>query len=67
MHYCMSYNDDFDEQKVCDFLLTTAGIGILYKEGASLSAAEIGCQGEIEVTCSIAAAGLTAVKGGISR
>ena len=60
MHYCMRYHDDFNEQKVCDFLLTAAGIGILYKEGASLSAAEVGCQGEIGVACSMAAAGLTA-------
>jgi len=47
-----------------DFLLTAAGIGMLYKRNASLSAAEMGCQGEVGVACSMAAAGLAAVMGG---
>jgi L-serine dehydratase len=42
-------------------LLTAAGIGMLYKKNASISAAEMGCQGEIGVSCSMAAAGLAAV------
>jgi L-serine dehydratase len=46
------------------FLLTAAGIGMLYKRNASISAAEMGCQGEIGVSCSMAAAGLAAVLGG---
>jgi len=46
------------------FLLTAAAIGSLYKSNASISAAEVGCQGEIGVACSIAAAGLTAAQGG---
>lgn len=46
------------------FLLTAAAIGSLYKFNASISAAEVGCQGEIGVACSIAAAGLTAAQGG---
>jgi L-serine dehydratase len=45
-------------------LLTAAAIGMLYKRGASISAAEMGCQGEIGVACSMAAAGLTAALGG---
>jgi L-serine dehydratase len=46
------------------FLLTAAAIGILYKENASISGAEVGCQGEVGVACSMAAAGLTAALGG---
>lgn len=46
------------------FLLTAAAIGSLYKRNASLSAAEMGCQGEIGVACSMAAAGLAAAQGG---
>jgi L-serine dehydratase len=46
------------------FLLTAAAIGLLYKRNASLSAAEMGCQGEVGVACSMAAAGLAAVLGG---
>jgi len=52
------------EQGVIDFLLTAAAIGILYKENASISGAEVGCQGEVGVACSMAAAGLAAVLGG---
>jgi L-serine dehydratase len=51
------------EQRVITFLLTAAGIGMLYKKNASISAAEMGCQGEIGVSCSMAAAGLAAVLG----
>jgi L-serine dehydratase len=47
-----------------DFLLTAAAVGMLYKRNASLSAAEMGCQGEVGVACSMAAAGLAAVMGG---
>jgi L-serine dehydratase len=46
------------------FLLTAGAIGMLYKRNASLSAAEVGCQGEVGVACSMAAAGLAAVRGG---
>ncbi|MGH7186215.1 MAG: L-serine ammonia-lyase, partial [Pseudomonadota bacterium] len=52
------------DQGVRDFLLTAAAIGMLYKRNASLSAAEMGCQGEVGVACSMAAAGLAAVMGG---
>jgi L-serine dehydratase len=47
-----------------DFLLTAAAIGALYKRNASISGAEVGCQGEVGVACSMAAAGLAAVLGG---
>lgn len=53
-----------DTRGVRDFLLTAAAIGALYKRNASLSAAEMGCQGEVGVACSMAAAGLAAVMGG---
>ena len=49
---------------VVDFLLTPAAIGILYKENASISGAEVGCQGEVGVACSMAAGALCAVLGG---
>jgi L-serine dehydratase len=52
------------EHKVFDFLLTAAAIGILYKENASISGAEVGCQGEVGVACSMAAGALAAVLGG---
>ena len=57
---CTTANDE----GIVDFLLTAAAIGILYKENASISGAEVGCQGEVGVACSMAAAGLAAVMGG---
>ena len=51
------------EDNILKFLLTAAGIGMLYKKNASISAAEMGCQGEIGVSCSMAAGGLAAVLG----
>jgi len=63
--FCSSEKDaDACEQGIFTFLLTAAAIGILYKENASLSGAEVGCQGEVGVACSMAAAGLTAALGG---
>jgi len=55
---------DASDAGVIDFLLTAAAIGILYKENASISGAEVGCQGEVGVACSMAAGGLCAVMGG---
>ena len=63
-YYDRFYNRDDNKQKVYDFLLTATAIGSLYKKNASISGAEVGCQGEVGVACSMAAAGLTAVKGG---
>jgi L-serine dehydratase len=51
------------QENVMKFLLTAAGVGMLYKKNASISAAEMGCQGEIGVSCSMAASGLAAVMG----
>ncbi len=53
-----------NEQGLFDYLFTAAAVGILYKENASISGAEVGCQGEVGVACSMAAAGLTAALGG---
>ncbi|OGT26535.1 MAG: L-serine ammonia-lyase [Gammaproteobacteria bacterium RIFCSPLOWO2_02_FULL_42_14] len=53
-----------DSKKIAEFLLTAGAIGILYKKNASISGAEMGCQGEVGVACSMAAAGLTAALGG---
>lgn len=63
MYYKKFYPDATDE-KVTDFLLTAGAIGFLYKFGASISGAEVGCQGEVGVACSMAAGALTAVLGG---
>jgi L-serine dehydratase len=53
-----------DAQGIRTFLLTAGAIGILYKVNASISGAEMGCQGEVGVACSMAAGGLAAVLGG---
>ena len=53
-----------DDEGTIEFLLTAAAIGILYIENASISGAEVGCQGEVGVACSMAAGGLTAAMGG---
>ncbi len=53
-----------EREKIRIFLCTAAGIGMLYKQRASISGAEMGCQGEVGVACSMAAAGLAAVWGG---
>jgi L-serine dehydratase len=56
-----------DLDGVIRFLLTAAAIGVLFKENASISGAEVGCQGEVGSACSMAAAGLTEVLGGSPR
>ena len=63
-YYDRFYNRDGNKNAVYDFLLTATAIGSLYKKNASISGAEVGCQGEVGVACSMAAAGLTAVMGG---
>jgi L-serine dehydratase len=60
-HYCADAEDKTDRLR--RFLLTAGGIGLLYKQRASISGAEMGCQGEVGVACSMAAAGLAAVWG----
>lgn len=64
LHYYDRFCPGSSEQGVFDFLLTAAAIGILYKENASISGAEVGCQGEVGVACSMAAGGLVAALGG---
>ena len=64
LHYYDRFCTGANEKGVFDFLLTAAAVGILYKENASISGAEVGCQGEVGVACSMAAAGLTAALGG---
>ena len=58
-HYCLSSEDPVTDAR--RFLLTAGGIGLLYKQRASISGAEMGCQGEVGVACSMAGAGLAAV------
>jgi L-serine dehydratase len=64
LHYYTRFVPGANDRGVFDFLLTAAAIGILYKENASISGAEVGCQGEVGVACSMAAGGLCAVMGG---
>ncbi len=64
MHYYERFISGANQQGIRDFLLTAGAIGILYKENASISGAEVGCQGEVGVACSMAAGGLAAVMGG---
>ena len=63
-HYYMQFIDGADEEGLLRYFLTAAAIGILYKENASISGAEVGCQGEVGVAASMAAAGLVAALGG---
>jgi len=63
-HYYARFIPDADHEGLMRFFLTSAAIGILYKENASISGAEVGCQGEVGVACSMAAGGLTAALGG---
>jgi L-serine dehydratase len=64
LHYYTRFVPGSNDRGVIDFLLTAAAIGILYKENASISGAEVGCQGEVGVACSMAAGALCAVMGG---
>ena len=67
LHYYARFIPGSNDQGVVDFLLTAAAIGILYKENASISGAEVGCQGEVGVACSMAAGALCAVLGGTPK
>ena len=64
LHYYWKFSQQASEEGVIRFLLTAAAIGMLYKENASISGAEVGCQGEVGVACSMAAAGLAEALGG---
>jgi L-serine dehydratase len=64
LHYYWRFVPGADENGVVRFLLTAGAIGVLYKENASISGAEVGCQGEVGSACSMAAGALTEVLGG---
>ncbi len=64
LHYYERFTPHANEEGICRFLLTAAAIAMLYKKNASISGAEVGCQGEIGVACSMAAGALTEVLGG---
>ena len=64
LHYYAKLCDGSDEAGVRRFLLAAGAIGLLYKRNASISGAEMGCQGEVGVACSMAAGGLAAALGG---
>jgi L-serine dehydratase len=63
-HYYERFVSGADHEGILRYFLTSAAIGILYKENASISGAEVGCQGEVGVACSMAAGGLVAALGG---
>jgi len=64
LHYYARFVPEANDDGVVRFLLTAGAIGVLYKENASISGAEVGCQGEVGSACSMAAAGLAEVLGG---
>jgi len=64
LHYYTRFVPGADDDGVVRFLVTAAAIGVLFKENASISGAEVGCQGEVGSACSMAAAGLAEVLGG---
>jgi L-serine dehydratase len=64
LHYYARFTPGADDEGVIRFLLAAGAIGVLYKKNASISGADVGCQGEVGVACSMAAAGLAEVRGG---
>ncbi|MDB6077046.1 MAG: L-serine ammonia-lyase [Akkermansiaceae bacterium] len=67
LHYAVRFRKSAYPNGIHRFLLTAAGIGMLYKRNASISGAEAGCQGEVGVACSMAAAGLVEYLGGTPK
>ncbi|AOE77864.1 L-serine ammonia-lyase [Pseudomonas lurida] len=63
LHYYMKFNTDASDDDVVNFFLAAAAVGILCKKNASISGAEVGCQGEVGSACAMAAAGLADVLG----
>jgi len=63
-HYYLRWCSNATDNGIFRYLLTAGAIGVLYKENASISGAEVGCQGEVGVACSMAAAGLVSALGG---
>ncbi len=64
LHYYLNFIPGADDDGIVRFLLTAGAIGMLFKENASISGAEVGCQGEVGSACSMAAGGLAEVLGG---
>jgi L-serine dehydratase len=64
LHYAMEFVPGTDDDTVVRFLLAAGAIGLLFKENASISGAEVGCQGEVGSACSMAAGGLAEILGG---
>lgn len=64
LHYYINFCPNSNEEGVIRFLLTASAIGILFKENASISGAEVGCQGEVGSACAMAAGGLAEAVGG---
>ncbi|EPE98754.1 L-serine ammonia-lyase [Rhizobium grahamii] len=64
IRYYEHFHDDWDQKGIRDYLLTAAAIGGIIKHNASISGAEVGCQGEVGSAAAMAAAGLAAVMGG---
>jgi L-serine dehydratase len=67
LHYFQKYFHILSLNELQTFFMTAGAIGLLFKKGASISGAEVGCQGEIGVACSMAAAGLTALLNGTHK
>lgn len=67
LRYYRDYCEDASAERMKIFLLTATAIGALFKMNASISGAEVGCQGEVGVACSMAAAGLVAALGGTNE
>jgi L-serine dehydratase len=64
LHYYRRFEPGADDEGIIRFLLTAGAVGMLYKQNASISGAEMGCQGEVGVACSMAAAGLVSALNG---
>jgi L-serine dehydratase len=67
LHYYTNFVPGADEDAIVRFLLAAGAVGVLFKENASISGAEVGCQGEVGSACAMAAAGLAEVLGGTPR
>jgi L-serine dehydratase len=67
MHYYAGFVPSADDDGIVNFLLAAGAIGTLYKKNASISGADVGCQGEVGVACSMAAAGLAEARGATPR
>lgn len=67
MHYYANFVPGADDEGIVRFLLAAGAVGTLYKKNASISGADVGCQGEVGVACSMAAAGLAEARGATPR